>query len=79
MTLEELIADLKAAGANENTMQLAINCYELGLKNATEVERSACAKVAEDELGNTSALLSMPPKSAAAWNIMQAIRARGQQ
>lgn len=34
MTLQELITDLKAAGANENTMQLAMNCYELGLGNA---------------------------------------------
>lgn len=34
MTLQELITDLKAAGANENTMQLAMNCYELGLANA---------------------------------------------
>lgn len=34
MTLAELITDLKAAGANENTMQLAMNCYELGLANA---------------------------------------------
>jgi hypothetical protein len=34
MTLQELITDLKAAGANENTLQLAMNCYELGLKNS---------------------------------------------
>jgi hypothetical protein len=34
MTLQELITDLKAAGANDNTMQLAMNCYELGLANA---------------------------------------------
>lgn len=44
MTLDELITDLKAAGANANTMQLAMNCYELGLKNATEVERKASAE-----------------------------------
>lgn len=43
MTLQELITDLKAAGANDNTMQLAMNCYELGLKNDTEVERKASA------------------------------------
>lgn len=30
MTLAELITDLKAAGANENTIKLALNCYELG-------------------------------------------------
>lgn len=32
MTLQELITDLKAAGANENTVRLAMNCYELGAK-----------------------------------------------
>jgi hypothetical protein len=30
MNLETLITDLKAAGANENTLRLAMNCYELG-------------------------------------------------
>ncbi len=40
MTLEELITDLKAAGANANTMQLAMNCYELGLNKAIEVGRA---------------------------------------
>ena len=38
MTLEELLMDLRAAGANTNTLQLAMNCYELGLKNG---EKSA--------------------------------------
>lgn len=38
MTLQELITDLKAAGANDNTMQLAMNCYELGQRD----EREAC-------------------------------------
>jgi len=38
MTLEKLIVDLKAAGANENTIILAMNCYELGQK---EGEKSA--------------------------------------
>jgi hypothetical protein len=44
MTLEELITDLKAAGANENTVNLAMNCYELGKDDlrkalADEIER----------------------------------------
>lgn len=34
MTLQELITDLKAAGANENTIKLAMNCYELGQQDA---------------------------------------------
>lgn len=41
MTIQELITDLKAAGANENTLRLAMNCYELGQQ---EGERCA-AKV----------------------------------
>ncbi len=32
--LQELITDLKAAGANENTIRLAMNCYELGKADA---------------------------------------------
>ena len=32
MNLEELITDLKAAGASENTIKLAMNCYDLGKK-----------------------------------------------
>jgi hypothetical protein len=63
MTLQELITDLKAAGANDNTLRLALTCYELGkghgvdaewvsrrTKHAVEQEREACAKVC-DELG----------------------------
>ncbi len=40
-------------------------------------EREECAKLADEQLMNTSALMSMPPKSSAAWNIAAAIRARG--
>ena len=36
MTLEELIMDLRAAGANNNTIRLAINCYEIGRKEQRE-------------------------------------------
>lgn len=36
MTLAELMTDLKAAGANDNTLRLALNCYELGVQNATK-------------------------------------------
>lgn len=58
MTLQELITDLKAAGANDNTMQLAMNCYELGLKNATEV-RPCCGEF------NSCQNLCMPRAAAA--------------
>jgi Flp pilus assembly CpaE family ATPase len=36
MTLQELITDLKAAGANDNTLHLALNCYELGQRDERE-------------------------------------------
>jgi hypothetical protein len=39
--------------------------------------REACARLADERLMDTSALLSMPPKSSAAWSIAIAIRARG--
>ncbi len=42
-------------------------------------EREACAKLADDKLMDTSALMSLPPKSSAAWSIAAAIRARGQE
>jgi hypothetical protein len=47
-------------------------------QRAIQAEREACAKVADEQLMNTSVLMSMPPKSSAAWNIATAIRARGQ-
>jgi len=81
MTLQELIIDLKAAGANDNTLHLALNCYELGkghgvdaewvarrTKHAVEQEREACAMVCDGAHPNTlPAMLGMQ------------IRARGQQ
>lgn len=65
MTLQELITDLKAAGANENTLQLAMNCYELGLKNATKLkplttkQRSAIAFAWRDGNGTASEIIEL--------------------
>lgn len=42
MTLQEIITDLKTAGANDNTLRLAMNCYLMGEVN----EREACAMLA---------------------------------
>lgn len=84
MTLQELITDLKAAGANENTMQLAMNCYELGLANArnstwtqthwTEYEHSIAA--AERE---ACAKYLDQQNTAMTDKLAAAIRARGTQ
>ncbi len=42
-----------------------------------EAEREACAKIADSQINNTAILLVNPGKSAAAWDIANAIRARG--
>lgn len=76
MTLQELITDLKAAGANENTMQLAMNCYELGLANAqreplaqpeqapmvTKNEKGLTLHVGWDDLPAGTKLYTSPPQ-----------------
>ena len=41
MTLDELITDLKAAGANENTIRLAMNCYNLGYEDGNKAAMNA--------------------------------------
>ena len=41
-------------------------------------EREACAKIADSQINNTAILLVNPGKSAAAWDIANAIRARGE-
>lgn len=84
MTLAELITDLKAAGANENTVRLAMNCYQLGreevvyagpselVQMAIETEREACAKECE----HTALRMG---SEWMAQHCAEAIRARGQQ
>lgn len=47
-------------------------------EKAAAKEREACAKLADEKLMDTALLMSMPPKSSAAWSIAAAIRARGQ-
>lgn len=61
MTLQELITDLKAAGANENTIRLAMNCYQIGrmevvyahtnetVQTAIAIEREECAKLCDEK------------------------------
>jgi len=85
MTLQELITDLKAAGANENTVQLAMNCCELGQRDArnmawtqaywTEYEHSIAA--AEREACAKVCEDLDAHRQVATW-YSQAIRARGE-
>jgi hypothetical protein len=44
---------------------------------AVEAEREACAEIADSQIKNTALLTVKPGKSAAAWDIANAIRARG--
>jgi len=46
------------------------------IARAILAERDRCAKIAESEKYNTDAQLSLPPQSAAAYAIYQAIRFR---
>lgn len=52
MNLEELITDLKAAGASENTIKLAMNCYHFG---RTSVKREMAEEIAKMPFGDTAA------------------------
>lgn len=74
----ERFAALVAAHVRETEFKPDWNKYQQGLADGAAAEREALEQVAQRELANTSALMSMPPKSSAAWNILQAIRARGQ-
>ncbi len=44
---------------------------------SAEAEREACAKIADSQIKNLAVLAVKPGKSAAAWDIANAIRARG--
>lgn len=72
MKLEELITDMKAAGCNDNTMQLARNFYLCGQKD----EREACAVLLDENAKRCS-------ENSMAQMILYAnataIRARGQE
>jgi len=85
MTREDIIRMAREAGFEIGSVTNAIyapTSCETELERfaalVAAAEREACAKLADEQLMNTSALMSMPPKSSAAWNIATAIRARGQ-
>lgn len=88
MTLQELITDLKAAGANENTIRLALNCYELGKQDArattwtqthwTEYEHAIAAAEREACAKHAADFLTRG-RSPLGRAVAEAIRARGQQ
>lgn len=86
MTLQELITDLKAAGANDNTLHLALNCYELGKADANEAANRSwtmmCTKMVEDEREACAKVAEQHPAydwAPAVCEITYAIRAKGQQ
>ena len=83
MTQDEIIEMARQAGmALENyggtllVRHLPSDSLEAFAKLVAAKEREAIKALAEKELLNTAALMSMPPQSSAAWNILQAIKAR---
>ena len=83
MTRDDIIRMAKEAGWARpnhvnNPWSVSTDALERFAALVAAAEREACAEVAEKELGNTAMLTSMPPKSSAAWNILFAIRARGE-
>jgi hypothetical protein len=70
--------DLVRADEREETNRRANASWTLMCEKMVSAEREECARLADERLMDTSALLSMPPKSSAAWNIATAIRARGE-
>lgn len=79
MTEDDIIRMAKKAGFELDCCSLEWHDrIERFFHMAQAAEREACAKLADEQLMNTSDLMSMPPKSSAAWNIAAAIRARGQ-
>jgi hypothetical protein len=82
MTRDDIIRMAKEAGAffdgDCSVYDMPEHCFEKFAALVAAAEREACAAIAEKELGNTVMLTSMSPKSSAAWNILFAIRARGE-
>ena len=79
MTQDEIIEMARRVGVrdDENIFEFSQYKYlEAFAKLVAEKEREACAKIADFELFNTTALTSLPEKSSAAWNIANQIRAR---
>ena len=80
MTQDEIIFMARASGwmsEYESSTGFSAEAAFTFAKLVAKHEREACAKLADAQLMNTSALMSMPPKSSAAWDIAIAIRARG--
>jgi hypothetical protein len=78
MTRDEIISMALEAGFSEWAVRTPQDLERFAALVAAS-EREACAKLADERLMDTSLLMSLPPKSSAAWSIAAAIRARGQE
>jgi hypothetical protein len=87
MNVEQLITDLKAAGANENTLRLAMNCYELGQKegelSATKVHAMFTGMMVESSVRAVREALAqhfeaMPSREMFGGTVAEEIREWGQ-
>jgi hypothetical protein len=77
MTRDDVIHMARETGYGWLMTNMHVPALERFAALVAEAEREACKAIAEKELGNTAMLTSLPPQSAAAWNILAAIRARG--
>ena len=71
--------DLFAELILEQERKEAAEHYLKMIRDCVATEREQCAKLCEEQLENTMLLTSYPPKSAAAFQILQLIKARGEQ
>ena len=81
MTRDNIIRMAKEAGwkrVDHPAFPVLVERIERFAALVAAAEREACVAIAEKEFGNTAMLLSLPPKSSAAWNIWASIRARGE-
>jgi hypothetical protein len=81
MTREDIIERMGWMPVSDYEMSEMLDRIERIVNQAVEAERvaerEACAEIADSQIKNTAILLVYPCKSAAAWNIADAIRARG--
>lgn len=81
MTRDDIIRMAREAGISDTAFDFQMvspDDLERFAALTIQAERDACYEIAWSLLGQTSLLMSNPPKSAAAWEIAALIQARNQ-
>ena len=76
LTIEDSLKEAGISDAPFDFQIVSLEDLECFAAIISKHERDACYEIAQSELRNMSALMSDPPKSAAAWEIANRIRAR---